>query len=70
MSLGVYVTHRYQARERAGRRGAFKVLRARALSSSAFFLYGIALAYAATGDDQARRHRLAVAHVVQPDLCW
>ena len=53
MSLGVYVMTGIKRSSEAGAEGAFKYFVLGAFSS-AFFLYGIALAYAATGSTQAR----------------
>jgi len=60
MSLGVYVLTGIKRSSEAGAEGAFKYFVLGAFSS-AFFLYGIALAYAATGSTRLDQIGLAVA---------
>jgi NADH-quinone oxidoreductase subunit N len=60
MSLGAYVLTGIKRSSEAGAEGAFKYFVLGAFSS-AFFLYGIALAYAATGSTKLDRIGLAVA---------
>jgi NADH-quinone oxidoreductase subunit N len=63
MSLGVYVLTGIKRTSEAGAEGAFKYFMLGAFSS-AFFLYGIALAYAQTGSTKLDRIGLAVASSV------
>ena len=68
MSLGVYVLTGIKRASEQGAEAAFKYFVLGAFSS-AFFLYGIALAYAATGTTKLDDIGLAVAQSVsQPDL--
>jgi len=68
MSLGVYVLTGIKRSSEAGAEAAFKYFVLGAFSS-AFFLYGIALAYAATGSTRLDQIGLAVASsAAQPDI--
>src|SRR6186713_1618399 len=68
LSLGVYVLTGIKRGSEAGAEGAFKYFVLGAFSS-AFFLYGIALAYAATGSTKLDDIGLAVASSgSQPDI--
>ncbi|HEX5069885.1 MAG TPA: NADH-quinone oxidoreductase subunit N [Vicinamibacterales bacterium] len=68
MSLGVYVLTGIKRASEQGAEAAFKYFVLGAFSS-AFFLYGIALAYAATGTTKLDDIGLAVAQSIsQPDL--
>jgi NADH-quinone oxidoreductase subunit N len=68
MSLGVYVMTGIKRSSEAGAEGAFKYFVLGAFSS-AFFLYGIALAYVATGSTRLDQIGLAVASSVsQPNV--
>jgi NADH-quinone oxidoreductase subunit N len=68
MSLGVYVLTGIRRQSEAGAEAAFKYFVLGAFSS-AFFLYGIALAYAATGTTKLDEIGLAVAgSASQPDI--
>ena len=68
MSLGVYVMTAIKRGSEAGVEGAFKYFILGAFSS-AFFLYGIALAYTATGSTRLDQIGLAVASSVsQPNI--
>jgi NADH-quinone oxidoreductase subunit N len=68
MSLGVYVLTGIRRRSEAGAEAAFKYFVLGAFSS-AFFLYGIALAYAATGTTKLDEIGMAVAATAsQPDI--
>ena len=68
MSLGVYVLTGIKRSSEAGAEAAFKYFVLGAFSS-AFFLYGIALAYAATGSTKLDEIGVAVASsAAQPDI--
>ena len=68
MSLGVYVLTGIKRTSEAGAEAAFKYFVLGAFSS-AFFLYGIALAYAATGSTKLDQIGMAVAQSAsQPDI--
>jgi NADH-quinone oxidoreductase subunit N len=68
MSLGVYVLTGIKRSSEQGAEAAFKYFVLGAFSS-AFFLYGIALAYAATGTTKLDEIGLAVASMTsQPDI--
>jgi NADH-quinone oxidoreductase subunit N len=68
MSLGVYILTGIKRSSEAGAEGAFKYFVLGAFSS-AFFLYGIALAYAATGSTRLDQIGMKVASSVsEPNM--